>query len=1013
MRRICQRRDVTAWRRGYGAAVQVGRARELAVLDRAVTAALAGGGSVVLLGGEPGIGKTTLAAEGQRRAVERGLATGWGGCPSTGAAPFLPWRSALGQVCPEAAAALAAADGGAQDARFRLFEQVATELAVQAGRTPLLVVLDDLQWADPASVQLLRFLLRSLRTCRVVVVATYRDAEVDPEGALAAIVEEMAGAGAVVRMTGLGPAEVEALAASRGAPAPDVALLHGRTGGNPFLVEQLCDLGDFTSAVPPAVASLLQRRLRGLPGECRELLEVAAVAGRTVELPIVAEVTGRPVGELLTCVDRAVGARVLRPVAHAPDYAFVHDLMREAVVTGLAAGRLADLHVRCGTALARREERLDEAARHLQAGVVVGDRDEAVDVTVRAAEQALTALAFEQAAGHLAWAASALGPAASTDLLLRLGDARLKAGDWDGAATTFQRAAEVARAALDAEALALAALGFGAGLGGFEVRLLDARQILLLEEAAAALDGSCSSLLPHVLARLSVALAFVDEPGRRDGLSRRAVALAERIGDPRALAYALATRADVIAGPDHVTERLTLATRVVALAREACDDEVTLLGHRLRVVALLESADIPALDREVFAFTALAERHGLPVVRWYAPLFAGMRALMRGDLDGALRLADEAERIGASAGSDNAEMLVGTLRLAVAAEQGTVAQFSERVLAMVEPLVARNPTMAGPWVMVAVMSAATGDVERAQQAMEALGRLDFASDDRDSEWLGTLTGAAQVCTALGDVAHAPRIYDLLLPYAGQLVVDGIAAACLATVDDVLAQLAVLLGRTGEARRHQAAGLAIYDRIGMPLAAARLRRLLDAPSSATATPAGEPRSGAFRRDGDLWLLAYAGREVRVADAKGLHDLQLLLRFPGQELPVTALVGGVADGPVDVLLDDTARRAYKQRLADLDEALEGAVADGRTEQASRVRAERQALIDALAEATGLAGRSRATANDHERARQAVRARIRHVLQRLQTVHPELARHLSLAVSTGMRCGYLPEHPVRWQT
>jgi hypothetical protein len=233
------------------------------------------------------------------------------------------------------------------------------------------------------------------------------------------------------------------------------------------------------------------------------------------------------------------------------------------------------------------------------------------------------------------------------------------------------------------------------------------------------------------------------------------------------------------------------------------------------------------------------------------------------------------------------------------------------------------------------------------------------------------------------------------------------------VDDVLARLALFLGRPTDARRHADAAFALYDRVGMPLATDRLRREVEAPARATSAPAAGAPEGVFRRDGDLWLLGYAGREVRVADAKGLHDLHLLLRCAGQSVPVTALVGGVADGPVDVLLDATARRAYRSRLSDLDEAIEEAEAGGDAERAARALAERQALVDALAEATGLGGRSRAAANDRERARQAVRARIRHVLSRLEPVHPELARHLANTVQTGARCGYLPESPVTWQT
>ena len=988
----------------------VGRARELAAVDRALTAAGEGSGSVVLVGGEPGIGKTTLAAEARRRAGQRGWTTGWGGCPATGASPFLPWRSALRGACPHAAAALDSSEGGAQDARFRMFETVAGALEESSTAGPLLLVLDDLQWADPGSLELLRFLQRSLRSCAVVVLGTYRDGEVEPDGPLAAVVGDMAGAGTSLHLTGLGPAEVEALAAARGARADSAGRLHARSGGNPFLVEQLCDLDDLSSAAPPAVAALLQGRLRGLTEGCRELLEVAAVAGRTLDLPLAAQVLERPVGALLPCVDAALAAQVLRWGRTPTGSGFVHDLMREAVLAGIPGHRLADLHVRCGRALADVPDRLDEAARHLQAGVLVGDLEETIAVTTRAADAALAALAFEQAAGQLGWVAEQLGGRVGTELLLRLGEAQLKAGDWEGAAQTFTSAAGAARAAGDARALARAALGFGAGLGGFEVRLNDQSQITLLEQAAVALAGEPSALLAYVLARLSVALSFVDEPGRRDALSRQAVALAESVDDPAALAYALATRADVLAGPDHLVERLHIAERVVALGRRAGDDEATLLGHRLRIVALLESGDIPVLDREILAFTALAERHRVPVVRWYVPLFAGMRALMLGDLETALRHCDEAERIGALAGSDNSVQLAGTQRLAIAAEQGTVADYHELVLGVVEPYLARNPTMAGPWALLAGMSSATGDLVSSRRALDALGRLDFASSERDSEWLGTLAAAADAALLLQDTASAARIYELMAPYAGRLVVDGIAAACLGAVDDVLARLARLLGRPADARRHAEASFALYYRVGMPLATSRLRRELDAPP--TTSPAQAP-TGVFRRDGELWLLGYAGREVRVADAKGLQDLHLLLRCAGRSVPVTALVGGVADGPVDVLLDETARRAYRSRLAELAEAVEDAEATGDADRAERARTERQALVDALAEATGLGGRSRASANDLDRARQAVRARIRHVLQRLEPVHPELARHLTAAVQTGARCGYLPESPVSWRT
>ena len=169
---------------------------------------------------------------------------------------------------------------------------------------------------------------------------------------------------------------------------------------------------------------------------------------------------------------------------------------------------------------------------------------------------------------------------------------------------------------------------------------------------------------------------------------------------------------------------------------------------------------------------------------------------------------------------------------------------------------------------------------------------------------------------------------------------------------------------------------------------------------------------LRRDGELWQLAYAGREVRVTDAKGLHDLAVLLAAPGREVHVAELTGApVLGGGIDDVLDEQARRAYRQRLRDLDDDLAEAEHNADPVRAERARTERDALLQALAEATGLGGRIRTTGSDLERARQAVRSRLRHLLSRLQPVHPELARHLAASVRTGVTCCYDPEHPVRW--
>jgi hypothetical protein len=201
---------------------------------------------------------------------------------------------------------------------------------------------------------------------------------------------------------------------------------------------------------------------------------------------------------------------------------------------------------------------------------------------------------------------------------------------------------------------------------------------------------------------------------------------------------------------------------------------------------------------------------------------------------------------------------------------------------------------------------------------------------------------------------------------------------------------------------------------MPLATERLRRAFDGlPTTARAAPAEAP-AGVFRRDGDLWLLAFAGREVRVADAKGLHDLHLLLRCAGQSRPGDRTGrAAVADGPVDVLLDDRARRAYRSRLADLDEALQEAEDAGDDERAGRALRSGRPWWTPWPRppaSGGAAGRAPTTSNAPARP---VRRRIRHVLRAWSRCTPSWPGHLAAAVQTGRRCGYLPESPVTWQT
>jgi hypothetical protein len=174
---------------------------------------------------------------------------------------------------------------------------------------------------------------------------------------------------------------------------------------------------------------------------------------------------------------------------------------------------------------------------------------------------------------------------------------------------------------------------------------------------------------------------------------------------------------------------------------------------------------------------------------------------------------------------------------------------------------------------------------------------------------------------------------------------------------------------------------------------------------------------FRRVGEVWELTMAGRTAHLPDAKGLRDLHTLISLPGKDIPVVELLNPEGGELVvaarrmggDAVLDDAAKASYRRRLAELDEEIDRAVDDHRVE---RLDKEREALLDELRSAAGLAGRSRKLGDESERARKTVTARIRDTLRKLDAAHPELAAHLRASVSTGLTCRYQPEHKITWR-
>jgi tetratricopeptide (TPR) repeat protein len=802
--------------------------------------------------------------------------------------------------------------------------------------------------------------------------------------------------------------------------------------------------------LPDDVRAVLERRLARLSQPCHQLLQVAAVSGKTFDGDVASELAGLP-QDGAGYLDEAAFARIVHPT-ETGQWEFAHDLVRETLYGSLVPSLARELHLRVGEALERAyAEEIDahfaELAHHYLRGGEGGPAGKGTVYSTGAGRRAMGLLAYEEAVAHFERAIDALGPPspASADertaLLLDLGEARLWAGDWEAATTTLNEAAGIARSRRRPHDLARAALGLGSGLGGFEVPLQDFSQVDLLEEALRALDGEESVLRARVLARLSVALAWIAPVERQIELAGEALELCRRLGDESALVYMLASWCDAIGGPDHIEERLGAANEMLEIAQRVGDLEGALLARRLRVVALLEQGD-PAVDGEIEAFGVLADRLGAPLFRWYVPQFRGCRAAMAGRLDHAEQLLLEVEAIGEQAQSENASMLAMSLRVQLHRAQGR----HEELIEMLAFYAERFGWVAPVWPWAALSYAENGDLERGRHFLEQLAVDDFSPLERNGEWLPSMAFAAEAAVIIGDAQIADEIYDLLSPYGSRFAVDGILGSCLGACDRYLGSLAAVSGRHDDAVVHYERALESNGRGGAPLfvayteldygrcllardadgdrqrgaalvkrAAAALTRMgAVVPNDPLATTVGVAAANCVRREGALWTLSFGGKTVTIPDAKGLHDLAWLVAHPGKEVAAAELMGVPAQAVGaggDAVLDDRARAAYKRRLQELEDDLAEAESFNDTERASRAREERDFLAAELAGALGLGGRDRKLGDSGERARKAVTMRIRNSVGRIAKVHPDLARHLERSVRTGAFCSYEPETPMEW--
>ncbi|MFG1923000.1 hypothetical protein [Cryptosporangium sp. NPDC048952] len=507
-------------------------------------------------------------------------------------------------------------------------------------------------------------------------------------------------------------------------------------------------------------------------------------------------------------------------------------------------------------------------------------------------------------------------------------------------------------------------------------------------------------------------LADASAAGRRRELADEALGLARRSGDPGTIAAVLDDRLHALWDPAAAEERLAVAAEIVEQACRAGDALAELRGLFWRFTALVELADLEAAEATLIAYERIAELAGdveAPVVVLSRQ---AMFALIRGRFDVAEDLIAHVRERGRAAGLPDTERLVATLTGRLALLRGTPGANIELLRALAQ----RLPGHFFEATIASVLVESGAEDEAAEELARLLPSVLAGTGPR---WLGAVADLGIVAARVGEPAAAKALYDTLLPYRGRLVVWGGANTITGPVDDVLGRLAARLGRTTESEKHFDHAIAVEERFGaLPwLATTRaarsqlnatpseMRGAHDTPGGGLPAPTDE---WALTRDGTDWVLRAGTETARLRDTRGVAYLRALLAAPGQEIAALDLAAdgaGLRVPNADPVLDDTARRTYRARLATLDDELAAADRAGDADAARAATAERQAIIAELRRTIGLGGRPRTTTGEAERARVNTTRALRTTIARIAAQAPLAGAHLDASIRTGRYSRYQP--------
>ncbi len=833
----------------------VGRAEVMQRLEQRLERTAAGEGGLCLLVGEAGMGKTRCADELAERARQRGMSV-WSGRTVEGlGAPVLwPWLSVLrdavrerpalreaGDALLSKLAALAQAsavdESGASQSegagRFWMLDGVSRFLLDAADEAPVVVLIDDLHWADAGTLDLLSFLAPELRRAPLMVLTTLREER---------SATERKGLGRVLRaaerieLKHLSLPDVErymtALADGSSPPIELCRAVHRASAGNPLFVQETVrallseHAGETLSEIaadevqPSRLArDVLRARLRPFDADELRVLSRASVLGESFEVTVLQRMAPMPLEQLLTALEHAEEeGLVLAEGEGSSRFRFVHALIRGLLYDDLPSGERVALHRRAAELLIelyRAEPRHSEIAFHFHRSLPAGEYDRVADAARRAAEAASRVQAFEDAASFYDWALEAqaldpqVTPRARAELLMAQSNAQRLAGRDEPARRSNVLVIDIARQHGFADLLLAAARAR---------RPTQAMSVIpdplvrdALEEILKIAPPGPDPIRIGALSLLACVPPYAHDMRRSGDLSAEALTLARQANRPSSLLEALRARLYSLTGPDDIPALLEVAAEM--LGRTDARSWVAIEAHGARFGALVLRGDMPAADAALRELGRVAQTRRWPEVIWYHDRLQAQRRLLDGDFSVAEATGDElrvrSKRMGLSYGAPFIDSMRNVLSFLRLGPERASATWPITLTAMFAGSSGLQPSYRAGLVRLATD---VGQLELARRMFEDVAARDFEDVTKDIAYPTALHSLGIAAARLGDRPRAERLYALLRPYAAfntpnnMLFYEGSASHALGV-------MAAALGRQSEAEQHFEDALSMNERIG--------------------------------------------------------------------------------------------------------------------------------------------------------------------------------------------------------